>query len=103
MRSEEQSTIASAAESVSAFRAQQLLAFFCGQPVSYTYSQPSNSLHATYAGREVRAEEPAIRRFIRQPAYRRQPQIDCRRSIWVLFEGNAVSCDHRPVEGESRL
>jgi hypothetical protein len=59
----EQSTIAPAAESVSTFRAQQLLAFFCGQPVSDTYSQPSNTLHATYACREVRAKEPAIRRL----------------------------------------
>ena len=44
----QQSTIASAVESVSAFRAQQLLAFFRSQPVSDTYSQPSNTLHATY-------------------------------------------------------
>jgi hypothetical protein len=30
--------------------------------------------------------------------YRRQSQVDRRRSIWVLFEGNPVSCDHRPAE-----
>jgi hypothetical protein len=24
-------------------------------------------------------------------------------AYWVLFEGNPVSCDHHPVEGESRL
>src|ERR1700724_2242413 len=95
----QQSTIASAAESVSAFRAQQLLAFFRSQPVSDTYSQPSNTLHATYACRGVRAEEPAIRRFICQPAYRRQSQVDRRRSIWVLFGGNPASVDRRRVEG----
>jgi hypothetical protein len=42
-------------------------------------------------------------RDVCQPAYRRQSQVDSRRSIWTLFEGNPVSCDHRPVEGESRL
>src|SRR2546426_7068524 len=99
----EQSTIASAVESLSVFRAQQLLAFFRGQPVSDTYSQPSNTLHATYACRDVRAEEPAIRRFICQPAYCGQSQVDSRRSIWALFKGNPVSCDHRPIEDESRL
>jgi hypothetical protein len=67
----QQSAVASAAESVSAFGAQQLLAFFRGQPVSDTYSEPSNTLHTTYACREIRAEEPAIRRFICQSAYRR--------------------------------
>jgi|SRR5580700_6305162 hypothetical protein len=99
----EQSAIASGAESVSAFGTQQLLAFFRGQPVSDTYSQPSNTLHATYACREVGAEEPAIRRFICQSAYRCQSQVDRRWRIWVLFEGNPVSCDHRPIEGKSRL
>jgi len=57
---------------------------------------------SAHACHEVRAEKPTIQRFICQPVYRRQSQVDHRRSIWVLFEGNPVSCDHRPVEGESR-
>jgi hypothetical protein len=73
------------------------------QPISDTHSQPPDTFYAPYACRKVRTEESAIGRFICQPAYRRQSQVDRRRSIWVLFEGNPVSCDHRPVEGESRL
>jgi hypothetical protein len=69
----EQSTIALTAKSLSRFRSQQLLAFFCRQPISYPHSQSPDTFYATYACREVRAEEPAIGRFIRQSAYRCQP------------------------------
>jgi len=39
---------------------------------------------SAHACHEVRAEKPTIRRFICQPVYRRQSQVDRRRSIWVL-------------------
>jgi hypothetical protein len=45
----EQSTIALAAKSLSGFGAQQLLAFFCGQPISDMHSQPPDTFYASYA------------------------------------------------------
>ena len=68
----EQSTIALTAKSLSGFAAQQLFAFFCRQPISDTHSQPPDALYAPYAWREVRTEESAIGRFIRQSTYRGQ-------------------------------
>src|SRR5437588_175217 len=80
-----------------------LTTFVGRQPVSDTYSQSTGTLHATYTCCKVRAEEPAIRRFIRQSAYRRQSQVDRRRSLRVLFECNPVPRDYRFVEGESSV
>jgi hypothetical protein len=68
----EQSTIALTAKSLSGFGAQQLLAFFCRQPIPDTHSQPPDTFYAPYACREIRTEESAIGRFIRQSAYRGQ-------------------------------
>ncbi len=68
----EQSTIALTAKSLSGFRAKQLLAFFRAQPISDTHSQLPDTFYAPYACRKVRTEESAIRRFIRQSAYRGQ-------------------------------
>jgi hypothetical protein len=62
----EQSTIAPTAKSLSVFRVKQLLAFFSGQPISDTHSQPPDTFYAPYACRKVRTEESAIGRFIRQ-------------------------------------
>ncbi len=68
----EQSTIALTAKSLGGLGAQQLLAFFCRQPISDTHSQPPDTFYAPYACRKVRTEESAIGRFIRQSAYRGQ-------------------------------
>ncbi len=75
----EQGTIALTAKSLSGFRAQQLLAFFCRQPISDTHSQPSDTLYATYACREVKTEKSTIGCFIRQSAYRGHSQVNRRR------------------------
>src|ERR1700731_5249999 len=77
----QQRTIASTAESVSAFRAQQVLAFFRSQPVSDTRSEPPDALHTPNACRKIRAKESAIGCFIRQPADRRQSQVNRRRGV----------------------
>jgi hypothetical protein len=68
----EQSTIAVTAKSLSSFGAQQLLAFVCRPPISYTHSQLAEALYAPYPCREVRTEEPTIGCFIRQSTYRGQ-------------------------------
>jgi len=68
----EHGTIALTAKGLSGFRAQQLLAFFRGQPISDTHSQPPDTFYAPYACRKVRTEESAIGRFIRQSANRGQ-------------------------------
>jgi hypothetical protein len=47
----------------------------------------------------IRAKKAAIGSFIRQPAYRRQSQVNRRRGVRVLFECDSVPCDHGPVEG----
>jgi hypothetical protein len=77
----EQSTIALTAKRLSSFRAKQLLAFFRGQPISDTHSQPPDTFYAPYACCKVRTEESAIGRFIRQSAYRRQSQVNRRRGV----------------------
>jgi len=99
----EQSTIAPAAEGGSVFRAQQLLALLCRQPISDTHSQQPDTLHAAYACRRIWAEQTAIGCFIRQPAYRRQSQVYGRRGVRVLFECDSVPGDHGPVEGQPGL
>ncbi len=81
----EQSTIASAAESVRVFRSQQLLDFFRGRLVSDGYSQATYALNTPNACREIRTEKSAIGCFIRQSPYRRQSQVNCRRGVPVLF------------------
>jgi len=98
-----QGTIAVTAKSLSGFGAQQLLAFFCRQPISETHSQPPDTFHAPYACREVRTEESAIGRFIRQSAYRRQSSVDRRLGKWAVFECDPVPCDHGLVERETTL
>ncbi len=97
------------AASVSVFRSQQLLAyyfyfFFCCHPVSDTHSQPPNNIHATYARREVRPEESAIRRSMRQAAYRRgigsSTQTSCTRlKLYRLLCARAQRNDHRRRKG----
>jgi hypothetical protein len=59
----------------------------------------SAALHTPNACRKVRAKKSAIGCFIRQPAYRRQSQVNRRRGVRVLFERDSVPCDHGPVEG----
>src|SRR6266853_607445 len=54
----EKSTIPLTAKSLSGFRAQQLLAFFCRQPISDTHSQPSDTFYASM---------PAARSELRSP------------------------------------
>src|SRR6202521_4124781 len=53
----EKSTIALTAKSLSSFHAKQLPAFFRGQPISDTHSQPPDTFYAPYACRKVRTEE----------------------------------------------
>jgi hypothetical protein len=64
-----------------------------------THSQSADALHAPNACREVRAKKSAIRRFISEPAYRRQSQVYCRRGVRVLFQRDSIACDHSSVEG----
>ena len=90
-------------EGVSVFSAEQLLAFLCRQPIPDTHSQLPDAFHTPNACREIRAKKSAIGRFIRQPEYRRQSQVNRRRGLWGLFECDPVLCDHGLVKREARL
>jgi hypothetical protein len=81
------SAISSAAKGVGCLCAENLLALLRRQPIPDTHSQPPDALHTPNACRKIRAKKSAIGCFIRQPAYRRQSQVNRRRGLRVRLLG----------------
>src|SRR4051794_12731962 len=72
----ERGVVSLAAETVNVYSPQKTLTLLRGEPIANRHTQPFGTLHASNPSRYVGAQEPAIRRLIRQPSNCREPQIN---------------------------
>jgi len=72
----QESPVSFAFEAPSIRRLPQSLALFGGQPVAEPDSQLFHTLDSTDAGRQIRTEKSAVRRFAGKPAYGTESQVD---------------------------
>ena len=84
-------------------RIQQPSALLWRQPVPETDTQPPHAFDAADAGREFRAQQPGIRRLVRDTADGCEPKVDRRRCVLPLFEVDPITENHCAVECEARL
>jgi hypothetical protein len=70
-----------------------------GEPIAYRHTQSFGTFHAANTRSQIGAQEPAIRCFISKPTDCREPQIDSRRRIMLLFERDSVPSNYGLVEG----
>jgi hypothetical protein len=61
------------------------------------------SFHTADSGGQIRAQQSGIYRFVRQSPNRREPKVDGRCSVALLFKTDAIPSDGGPVESEPRL
>ena len=100
---EDDQNIACRSTTASIYSPQKALSLFCGKPIADRQTQPFGTLHAANPGRQIGAQEPAIRCLIRQPSDCREPQVNGGRSIVLLFERDPVPGDYGLVESEPRF
>jgi len=76
---------------------------FGGQPVAKSDSQFFHTLHPTDAGRQIRTEKSAVRRFIGKPTHGSEPQVDRSGREFPGFEMNTIPEHYGLVEGKAKL
>ena len=74
---------------------------FDRQPVSNTNAQALRSFYSANAGGEVRAKQSAIRSLVGKPANRSESQVDGRRRVSPLLQGDAIARHDCLVEREA--
>ena len=76
---------------------------FARQPVTEAHAMLFRSFHPADSGGQIRTQQPGICRFVRQSPNRREPKVDGRCSVVLLFQIDAIASDDGPVESEPRL
>ena len=82
---------------------QQSLALFCREPIPDSDSNPPHSLDSSNSGGEFRTEQTGISCLKSHPSDGRQPEVDGRRCVQLLFQKDSVAQYHGAVEGQARL
>ena len=59
--------------------------------------------HPADSGGQIRTQQPGICRFVCQSPNRREPKVDGRCSVALLFQIDSIASDDGPVESEPRL
>jgi hypothetical protein len=96
-------SVAFAFERFGVGRLPQFTSLLCGQPIPQPNSKFLYTLNAANPGGEFWAQQPSIRGFVRQAAYRRQPHVDSAWSQIPRFQVNSVPQHNGPIEGEPRF
>ena len=75
-------------------RSDELFALLGGEPVVDSNPESLGSLHPTDAGGRVETKEAAIRALVCQLAHCGKPEIDRRRGVPALFQGDSILSDN---------
>jgi hypothetical protein len=67
-------------KSVVGWRLPQPTSLVSGEPISKPHTQLPYAFDASNACSKLRAEEPGVGGFVRQPSHNSEPSIDCARS-----------------------
>jgi hypothetical protein len=90
-------------KSVLGWRLPQPTSLVSGEPISKPHTQLPYAFDASNACSKLRAEEPGVGGFVRQPSHNSEPSIDCARSELTIFEKDAVTGHHNLAEGQPWL
>ena len=73
------------------------------EPVSEADPELTHAFHPSNPGRQLRAEQASIGRFVGHPTYGREPQVDRGRGIVSLFEVDPIAKHNGAIEREARF
>ena len=76
---------------------------FARQPIAEAHAMLFRSFHPAGSGGQIRTQQPGICCFVRQSPDRREPKVDGRCSVALLFQIDAIASDDDPVKSEPRL
>src|SRR3981189_2578222 len=90
-------------EPLAIWRLPKRVSLLCRQPVSKANTQFLHTFDAVNASREIRTEQAAIGRFVREPPHSAQAQVDSSWSQLQGFQIVPVPYDHDPIECQTVL
>lgn len=93
--------IADAARTLSIKDLKEVLALFSSEPIPKSHAEFLYPFDASNSRGQIWAEQPGIRGLIREPTHGGEPEVNCRRRIMGLFQGNSVTGDDCLVECEA--